>query len=1129
MLNVDERSHANQRSPLVHWVHRAIGLQRVRVQVRIRGNHLHILCEGSPCPEVRSVVAPLVRALIQTNLNTFLPADQPQIYQVLIYGRTAGQKRPDWTELIYLNQLDRYLEQLQVSGGATSLAGISEDQSTSTATLHRPQELPFPQPEPPTASQQPTFSSGVTPAFVPPQSKPGATTKPTHIRPITGSALIVSNRSLARQGHPEAIARYLSETLSTLGVGVKVKAKALPCLPPTSDGLPSQALEHRLCILCESIYSPDPALLAEPIAHQLRDLEISGFRDALILSQVSGEIKPDWILRIDLTPPAQMLKEWARWGDVQAIARLLNQSLAEHQTQVTAELKDATLHLVCQNESHHASQAPDKQMVVAAIATVLESIAPQGIHAATVYGQIAQQDAPTWIDWLDLPAAIHPALAEPTLALAQQGDQPAIAFLLSRLLNPDLDRRLATGGTRIQLLSKADLLHVMSDAPVCPQQKQIGPAVAKFLRQLRIPNITGVRVYGRRAGQKRPLWSYGADFVPRERMVPEATPEFAASEAYVSDLLGDTDEGVLRPDLTPGDLQAAIAQAQARVTELFQQHVLDNMTQVLIRSQLFVPSQQQLPGQAEAYKAFNRDAVTEPKPLQGAKVALIWGTLGILLTLQTDWVFGQVLGAKPNLNALDSVPATAAPQPAPKGKRSPQPKATARSRSPFTLKKSQTDDKSVFNSSGFTQAGNADSAFTQIEEPLDNSTAPKVLKAEPLKSSAATVAILAAARSPYPTFNSRQLDEKLALYQQRIAELGKPPDVLVIGSSRALRGIDPTALQKALAAQGYPGVTVFNFGVNGATAQVVDLIIRQILTPEQLPKLIVWADGARAFNSGRVDMTYNAIAASEGYKKLGSGTLPQTKAADLQPENATSSTGTNNAIPSATQESRSANTNGYQVLNNWLNQALANVSTVYPERDRLKGVLRDRIASLVTSPQPSSDSKINAQRQAATNSLQQSAPEEGSTDSLLYAVDFDGFLPLSIRFNPATYYQKYSKVSGDYDSDYDAFRLEGKQTTALESLLQFTRTRQIPLVFINLPLTQEYLDPVRSSHEQKFQQYLLLLATQQSFVFRDLGELWPTQTDYFSDPSHLNRYGAYQVSNRLARDPMIPWPRSQKQ
>ena len=49
-------------------------------------------------------------------------------------------------------------------------------------------------------------------------------------------------------------------------------------------------------------------------------------------------------------------------------------------------------------------------------------------------------------------------------------------------------------------------------------------------------------------------------------------------------------------------------------------------------------------------------------------------------------------------------------------------------------------------------------------------------------------------------------------------------------------------------------------------------------------------------------------------------------------------------------------------------------------------------------------------------------------------------------------------------------------------------------------------------------------ATQKGLIFRDLSQLLLTKSDYFSDPSHLNRYGAYKVSNQLAQDPMIPWP-----
>jgi hypothetical protein len=80
-------------------------------------------------------------------------------------------------------------------------------------------------------------------------------------------------------------------------------------------------------------------------------------------------------------------------------------------------------------------------------------------------------------------------------------------------------------------------------------------------------------------------------------------------------------------------------------------------------------------------------------------------------------------------------------------------------------------------------------------------------------------------------------------------------------------------------------------------------------------------------------------------------------------------------------------------------------------------------------------------------------------------------------------------------------------------------------VFVNLPLTDEYLDPVRSEYEQQFKQSVLSLSMSQAggFTFKDLGDRWTTEHRYFSDPSHLNRYGAYAISKQLAQDPLIPW------
>ncbi len=996
----------DRQQSLVQWVSQATGINTFGVKVRLRGNDLHILCEGTECPQRWRTLSDLLQALQQTNLDILTSSEQTSIYQVFVYGRRKGESRPKWCHRVYLNQIDKHLEQVQ-----QALLADSEKSKQS------------------------------------------------------GGALIVSNESLARQGNPEAIARYLSETLSTLGVSVQAKIK-----PYKSKN--SQLEENRLWIFCLSSYSPDSSLLAEPIAQKLRYLKLSGYQDAVVVSQVSGETAPDWLLRVDLTPPEVMLKEWARWGDIQAIARLLTEVLSGLKVAVQVSLKESTLHIFCIPAFDPLGTAPipDKVVCLEAILPQLEAIAPQGILAATIYGQKAGDKQPTWIDWLALPAAKHPAFAPSPLDLANTGDEPAIVFLLERLLNPDLDWRLLTGGIRILLLNKNDLLHIMCDAPVCPGRQQVASKITQFIRQLKIPGIMGVRVYGRRAGNKEPSWHYGVDLEHRQRLVPEATPEFAATSKYVNDLVtSETSEPILRPDLTTEEVQSFVTE----VARDWMATASTTAKKFLLKSQLFTESHQS----AE----HNHD-------VQGLKIGLVWGTLGLLLTFQTDWVLGQII-------------ATTTPS-SPKVANVSLP-GSSEHKASLTSGKNQSEKTTFFTSTSKTKSpSNQSSVFNASEFTQSDETPTKNLAAAPLKEKATATAILLAARSQMPSFNVRQLDEQLALYKQRLARTGSPPDVLIIGSSRALRGVDPAALSKALATQGYPNLDVFNFGINGATAQVVDFVIRHVLEPSELPKIIIWADGARAFNGGREDITFKSIAASAGYKQAFEKTPTIASGSDL-PENSV-----NSEEKKANPEKPELST--YQAVNQSLNQALASVSASYENRDQIKSLLQKPLLTLVHNP------TVTSEKQLTDGTSDESTSQQ--------AVDFDGFLPLSIRFNPARYYQKHSRVPGNYDNDYKSFQVEGQQDAAFQEVLQFTQSQKISLVFVNMPLTGDYLDPLRRQHEQEFQQYMLHLATNPNFIYRDLSQQWIKVNDYFSDPSHLNRFGAYEVSKKLANDPMIPWP-----
>jgi hypothetical protein len=1051
------QSLVKRRQVLYHWIHQLIRQSQAHhslsIKLRQRGNTLHILCEDTSVPDVDALLAPLQQALGPTvagePLSAFAALDPP-IYRLVMYGRAMGQVEPAWSRAI------------RVATGAIA------SEPTIYPTAEAVSE----------AAPEPVLAS-----------------------------LPTTLQSEARHGHPQAIARYLSDALGNGDVSIRAKLDRSHSATAPSSG----AALRRLLILCESAYVPDVNLLAEPIAQQVRSLALEGFRDAVVFGQVSGEPRPEWVVRIDLTPATAILQDWGRWGDVQAIAQLIRRhwqrgdghgQLDNAALLLTdATLKEATLHLSC---GCHGQEVPPQTATVAQLAPLLEGLAPQGIQAAAIYGLAATATAdtatPAWVHWLDLPAKTQPALAATPFDLAQQGDLAALTFLLTRLLNPNLDTKLATGGVRVQVRLKGDVLHLMTEAPNCPRRDWVVPELLRCLKPMAPAGVAGVRIYGRASGQKQPLWNYGSNFaspahpLPHDstsalagdrglhdqgmgdRLVPAAIPEFAASDAHVEDLLEPAGAMVLWQDATA---EAQPASGLGQVWRWVQRS--------LIHTQLFIPAD--APLSAESYTA----------PLSSqAKVGtgLVWAAVGIVMVLGCDWMLGQWLRVStPDTATAGSV------------RLNPQAGAVNTRETPFPdakLNQPKVHDWQNPDATGFTQPGKTDVAIAGA-----NST--------PLSASPLRPKFDGFQPADYPTFNSRQLDVQIAAYRNYVAQYGAP-DVLVVGSSRALRGIDPMGLQTALSEQGYPGVRVFNFGINGATAQVAQWLVQDLLPADKLPKLVLMADGARAFNSGRLDITYRGIVASAGNRKVASGQLPIPSSVAQTPQK-------------DQPRDRSGDDPGflasrYEEANAALTERLAQFSLLYGERDRLRSELLSHASAWLPSGLNSaeviatSDSLLNSSSPAAsasTGAAMLAADGQG-------AIDVDGFLPLAVQFNPVTYYQAYARVPGDYDSDYENFNLQGEQTDALIQLSQFLRQRQIPLVFVNLPLTREYLDLPRKQAEAQFQQTLVQVAPQAGLVYRDLSNALLTQPHYFSDPSHLNRYGAYEVSRRLAQDAMIPWP-----
>ena len=802
------------RSPLALWVEtheRQLGLS---IKGRLRGNSLHLLCEfpyeadSSPSQEV--VHRHFQSATNYAAINRLIPPGYPRIRHLWIYGRVNGAKKPSWTVPLHLHPV----RQGHLAKPLASLPEASPCEFSSTS--------------------QRVVRSVAQPTVTP-----------------TAEELY----SLAEQGHPKAIAYYLQDVLIDLGIESNIRVKLQRQRPNTT--------RDRLWVTCQGAYSPAAALVGEPIARQLRALSLHNVEDALLQFRVKGEEAPDWVLRIDLTPQEEILKELARWGDVEAISRLVNQVLHPLNGQlIQATIKDITLHLSCApitpaslSGTHDPEELSIDQAISAPlsqpspveldandtrskIAALLNQLAPQGVHNAVLYGQRHGATTPDWVEWVDLPTKEQLDRTVPPLQLAENGDLDAIAFLVQRVLNPSLNDQLATGGVRIQALQKNELLHVMCDAPLCPDKADVIERTGRLLQSLNMPGVKGVRIYGRRAGQRSPRWHHSIAFgQPSTETNPEVVPQFAATDAYVTELVTPPTEPIIRPDLTPSDLWKQWRRLRTRTIQAVRRS--------LLATQLVIPS-------SDSPELTIRSA---PRNMT-FKTALVWGAVGALTLVQADLGLNRLsrLSVARTLRGSDSGVAIVPPLP-------PSPNVTL-----------QTPDGQNAQIGDPNLPGATPTlASPETSIPGDFGTNPLTSQTIPPSASALSLTT-ALANSPYPSFNSQQLDFKLALYYQRLIEIG-PPDVLILGSSRALRGIDPTTLEQELSELGYENADVFNFGINGATAQVVELIIQRLLMPEQLPKLIIWADGARAFNSGRDDRTYNGILASEGYERLLDGSL----------------------------------------------------------------------------------------------------------------------------------------------------------------------------------------------------------------------------------------------------------------
>ena len=1183
-------SHGDWSSQLSAW----LTGEGLSVQLRVHGSCLHIVFEGRPCPPWKQAIARLRAATLahpdwvealQSQGGSGNGSGSSPITYLLLYGRLLGQKVPEWKRTVSLAKLQKMVDAFQETAPASpppqqrpkaiapaappsqptvpsapaAQSPASPTVSPAATTIESPPSQPTAFPPPPSATnlQTPPPSVGVT---EPVRSSPSQAPSQTQSTEIISQP--EASPPQPSQQWAEMIAQRLRASGLPQGMVQQVVVKVLPpASPERSPLVPPSTGQRRLLVTClcpepepepkGRVAAPTPEALeriiqlevAPALTRILRQLPLQDFDYGYGVIKADPHGPSIAKVRVNLQSQGDRLKAWARWGDVGALMALFNRALADLCPPATAIQQDNTLYVFCRGTS---DQPLVQSHVVGTLAPIAQAIAPQGIHSLVIYGYghgadsppvpsggrsqlppppIALgespedgEDTPLWIDWVDLPATTDARRAESTLALAVRGYMAPLAHLVERVVNPDLDHWLATGGRQVvcdRHRRHPDTLQVVVYGPDVPESEVLAPAIMQCLRPLGLSGIRQVVIYGQSIYQShwesihalgtRSSAPFGSvfgdlDAPPMGKWVDAPTADNDGN----ADVLGRPSQPQSNTANTPVGSHALLPPRIIRpwawprwqeIPAQFRQRLI----QIGLCAPLTADGESKPSTAALSARGDRDDGLLDTLMGMSLERVAVAGICGVLAALALDlglnrrgWVTTQWL------------PESAVQSPV-------------------------------------SRAG---------QEGADPVVDSQALTPPP----------------ELPSFNSPQFDHQLELYRQFVMDQGRP-DVLVVGSSRALRGFDPGELNQRRQANQQPPLKIFNLSVNGATAKVIATVLVDLLPPGHLPPLVIWADGARAFNSGRKDGTHGSIAQSPAYRLVlqdqfplpvldpGDRTpvdttlagvrtlgLPQPptpdgpRSGDRSPA-ATDPTGDRPVYSLVTSREISPffqdTALGYWLkklpteadFNAWLENYVAPLSNTYGRREQLRAIAQTQLQTLPIvdlwsqpAPAPEVGPVVSLVAAGAQRRLGNApAVTNGKQDGI---VDENGFLPLSVAFDPETYYQRHPLVPGAFDNDYRLFSLQGEQSRALQRIIQHLGQQRSQLVFVNVPLTRQYLDPVRSLWEDRFNRFMAA----QDLIYLNFATLWPDQADNFSDPSHLNRDGARALSRAIAGTPTIPWP-----
>ena len=290
------------------------------------------------------------------------------------------------------------------------------------------------------------------------------------------------------------------------------------------------------------------------------------------------------------------------------------------------------------------------------------------------------------------------------------------------------------------------------------------------------------------------------------------------------------------------------------------------------------------------------------------------------------------------------------------------------------------------------------------------------------------------------------------------------PDVIIVGSSRARRGVLAPVIQRAILENGL-GRSVKNFSLGGAEAEEVELVIRRIAEAPSRPKLIVWAIAAREFKKRR--------------------SKPSAKVRYLwRPRDWLRARGDLGAR-----------------ADKYLPDAIRNDAARWSLVARYRAPMRELLV------RPSGDEPWQQFKQILRPVRGSPTPLQGGIASIYRRSDRNASHRVSIK-----------RVKRYLGNSYKGRRWpRGYQAARFEAALRLTRELGVPLLLVELP-THELLERLMPKNTQaKFRRYVSGVATDQHIPFVRVTDLDArfTRRD-FREQSHLNYRGASRYSKAVA-------------